>query len=294
MLIKFIYKESSVFSFLSSAIKWISERFWGMVFILIVFMLLLPKSDNIGAANLQEIELKGTIMDATRIVEEIYSAKNDSAIKGVLLNIDSPGGAVAPSVEISYAIKSLSEKKPVVVYASGTMASGGYYSAIYGNEIIANPGSLVGSIGVIMQGVNAEELLKTIGVKPQIVKEGKYKEIGTPMREWKDFERVELESITKETYDMFVHDVAKARKLDVANASVYADAHIFTAAKAKEVGLIDAVGTREDAKNRLLKLSGVKNPLWRQKDRVEQFFEKLQQNMVSQVIAYISGPKASL
>jgi len=283
-----------VFSFLSSAIKWISERFWGMVFLLIVFLLLLPKSDNIGAANLQEIELKGTIMDATRIVEEIYSAKNDSAIKGVLLNIDSPGGAVAPSVEISYAIKSLSEKKPVVVYASGTMASGGYYSAIYGNEIIANPGSLVGSIGVIMQGVNAEELLKTIGVKPQIVKEGKYKEIGTPMREWKDFERVELESITKETYDMFVNDVAKARKLDVDNASVYADAHIFTAAKAKEVGLIDAVGTREDAKNRLMKLSGVKNPLWRQKDRVEQFFEKLQQSMVSQVVAYISGPKASL
>lgn len=283
-----------MFSFLSSAIKWISERFWGMVFLLIVFMLLLPKSDNIGAANLQEIELKGTIMDATRVVEEIYSAKNDSAIKGVLLNIDSPGGAVAPSVEISYAIKSLSEKKPVVVYASGTMASGGYYSAIYGNEIIANPGSLVGSIGVIMQGVNAEELLKTIGVKPQIVKEGKYKEIGTPMREWKDFERVELESITKETYDMFVNDVAKARKLDVANASVYADAHIFTAAKAKEVGLIDAVGTREDAKNRLMKLSGVKNPLWRQKDRVEQFFEKLQQSMVSQVVAYISGPKASL
>jgi protease IV len=283
-----------VFSFLSSAIKWISERFWGMVFLLIVFLLLLPKSDNIGAANLQEIELKGTIMDATRIVEEIYSAKNDSAIKGVLLNIDSPGGAVAPSVEISYAIKSLSEKKPVVVYASGTMASGGYYSAIYGNEIIANPGSLVGSIGVIMQGVNVEGLLETIGVKPQIVKEGKYKEIGTPMREWKDFERVELESITKETYDMFVNDVAKARKLDVANASVYADAHIFTAAKAKEVGLIDAVGTREDAKNRLMKLSGVKNPLWRQKDRVEQFFEKLQQSMVSQVVAYISGPKASL
>ncbi len=283
-----------MFSFLSSAIKWISERFWGMVFLLIVFLLLLPKSDNIGAANLQEIELKGTIMDATRIVEEIYSAKNDSAIKGVLLNIDSPGGAVAPSVEISYAIKSLSEKKPVVVYASGTMASGGYYSAIYGNEIIANPGSLVGSIGVIMQGVNVEGLLETIGVKPQIVKEGKYKEIGTPMREWKDFERVELESITKETYDMFVNDVAKARKLDVANASVYADAHIFTAAKAKEVGLIDAVGTREDAKNRLMKLSGVKNPLWRQKDRVEQFFEKLQQSMVSQVVAYISGPKASL
>lgn len=283
-----------MFSFLSSAIKWISERFWGMVFLLIVFLLLLPKSDNIGVANLQEIELKGTIMDATRIVEEIYSAKNDSAIKGVLLNIDSPGGAVAPSVEISYAIKSLSEKKPVVVYASGTMASGGYYSAIYGNEIIANPGSLVGSIGVIMQGVNAEELLKTIGVKPQIVKEGKYKETGTPMREWKDFERVELESITKETYDMFVNDVAKARKLDIANASVYADAHIFTAAKAKEVGLIDAVGTREDAKNRLMKLSGVKNPLWRQKDKVEQFFEKLQQSMVSQVVAYISGPKASL
>ena len=283
-----------MFSFLSSAIKWISERFWGMVFLLIVFMLLLPKSDNIGVANLQEIELKGTIMDATRVVEEIYSAKNDSAIKGVLLNIDSPGGAVAPSVEISYAIKSLSEKKPVVVYASGTMASGGYYSAIYGNEIIANPGSLVGSIGVIMQGVNVEGLLETIGVKPQIVKEGKYKEIGTPMREWKDFEKVELESITKETYDMFVNDVAKARKLDVANASMYADAHIFTAAKAKEVGLIDAVGTREDAKNRLLKLSGVKNPLWRQKDRVEQFFEKLQQSMVSQVVAYISGPKASL
>ncbi len=283
-----------MFSFLSSAIKWISERFLGMIFLLIILMLLIPKGNNIGAANLQEIELKGTIMDATRIVEEIYSAKNDDSIKGVLLNIDSPGGAVAPSIEISYAIKSLREKKPIIVYGSGTMASGGYYSAIYGNEIIANPGSLVGSIGVIMQGVNMEGLLEIIGVKSQIIKEGKYKEIGTPMREWKDFERVELESITKETYDMFVNDVAKARKLDVSNASLYADAHIFTAAKAKEIGLIDAVGTREDAKNRLMKLSGVKNPLWRQKDRVEQFFEKLQQSMISQVIAYISGPKASL
>jgi protease-4 len=283
-----------VFSFLSNGIKWISERFWGMIFLLIVLIVLIPRGDNISVANLQEIELKGTIMDATRIVEEIYSAKNNDSIRGVLFNIDSPGGAVAPSIEISYAIKSLREKKPVVVYSSGTMASGGYYSAIYGSEIISNPGSLVGSIGVIMQGVNIKELLENIGVKPQIVKEGKYKEIGTPTREWKDFERVELENITKETYDMFVQDVAKARGLDVADASLFADAHIFTATKAKEVGLIDAVGTREDAKDRLLKLSGVEKPLWKQKDKYEQFFERLQQSTLSQVIAYISGPKASL
>lgn len=281
-----------MFSFLSQAIKWISERFWGMLFLLIVVMLLLPKGDNISMANLQEIELKGTIMDATQIVEEIYSAKEDDSIKGVLLNIDSPGGGVAPSVEISYAIKSLKEKKPVVVYSSGTMASGGYYSAIYANEIISNPGSLVGSIGVIMQGVNIEELLKTLGIQNQTIKEGKYKEVGTPMRAWTDFEKAELESITKETYAMFVADVAKARGLDISKASTYADAHIFTAAKAKDAGLIDAIGTREDAKNRLITLSGVKNPSWKQKDKFERFIEKIQQSAISQVSAYLVAPKA--
>ena len=182
-------------------------------------------------------------------------------------------------------------KKPVIVYASGTMASGGYYSAIWGNEIIANPGSLVGSIGVIMQGVDVEELLKNIGIKPQIVKAGKYKEIGTPTREWKDFERNELEKITKETYAMFLEDVTKARGLDINKASEYADAHIFTAEGAKKVGLIDAIGTREEAKERLVKLSGVKTPSWRQKDKFERFFEQLQQSAISQVSAYITAPK---
>jgi protease IV len=255
----------------------IQNHFKAMLFVLIVFLIFAPSSDQGGLIpnNLQHIALKGAIFDASEVLSEIEAAENNNAVKGVLFEINSPGGAVAPSVEIAYAVQRLAAKKPVVVYASGIFASGGYYAAIYADEIYANPGSIVGSIGVIMQGADFSELMGKIGIKPQIVSAGKYKQVGTSDRPWSDEERKELNKVIQGTYDLFVNDVAQARDLDPERHRGYADAHIFTAAQAKEAGLIDQVGVMYDARQRLVELTGVDAPVWNQEDRFEKFIRKL-------------------
>jgi len=257
-----------MFKTLGNIVKWIGQHFMGMLFLLIAFVVLMPSSSTqLSTANLQEIQLTGPIISAESILKEIEEAKKDSNIKGVLLNVNSPGGAVPPSIEIAYAIKELKKHKPVVAYASGIMASGSYYGSIYANKIIANPGAIVGSIGVIMESANIEELMNTLGIKTQIVKQGTYKEAGTPTREWTPQERAELETLTKDTYDLFVHDVANARGLDIKNDKEYADAHIFSAKRAKDVGLIDAIGVISQAKAELIKLAKVTKPSWKEKNK---------------------------
>jgi protease-4 len=213
-------------------------------------------------------------LDATTIIEQLDEARENKEVKGVLFSIDSPGGAVAPSVEIAYAVKRLREEKPVVVYAAGIMASGGYYSAIWGNEIIANPGSMIGSIGVIMEGADLSELMEKVGVKTQVVHAGAYKQVGTLERKWSTLERAELEKVINGTYTLFVGDVARARGLDLNRSSEYADAHIFTASQAKEVKLVDSLGVEFDAKKRVEALANVKDPLWSKEDPMDRFFKK--------------------
>jgi len=284
-----------MFSAIGKTIKWIGQHFMGMLFLLIVLVVFMPKSETtLNPANLQEIELLGPIMSADLVIKEIEEAQNNTKIKGVLLNVNSPGGAAPPSIEIAYAIKELKKHKPVIVYASGIMASGSYYASIYANKIIANPGSIVGSIGVIMQSVNAEELMKTIGVKPQIVKQGTYKEAGTPTREWTTQERAELETLTKDTYDLFVKDVATARGLDIDASKTYADAHIFSSKRAKDAGLIDEIGVKSQAKIQIASLAKVKVPVWKEKDKFETFMDKLGTKSIMKLQSYFYGLKASL
>ncbi len=284
-----------MFSAIGKIIKWIGQHFMGMLFLLIVFVVLMPKPTTpLTTANLQEIELLGPIMSADTIIEEIQKAQKDPKIKGVLLNVNSPGGAVPPSIEIAYAIKELKKHKPVIAYASGVMTSGSYYASIYANKIIANPGSIIGSIGVIMQSFNAQKLMDTIGVKPQTVKQGTYKEAGTPTREWTPEERAELETLTKDTYDLFVKDVATARGLDINASNTYADAHIFSSKRAKEVGLIDEIGTKMIAKTQVASLANIKKPVWKEKDKFETFMEKLGTKSIMKLQSYFYGLKASL
>ncbi len=283
-----------MFSAIGKVIKWIGQHFLGMLFLLIVLLVLMPSSTTeLKPANLQEIQLAGPIMNADAILKEIEDVQKDPKIKGVLLNINSPGGAVPPSIEIAYAIKALKEHKPVVAYASGMMTSGSYYASIYANTIIANPGSIVGSIGVIMESANIEELMDTIGVKTQIVKQGTYKEAGTPTREWTDEERAELERLTKDTYDLFIHDVADARGLDIKQSKAYADAHIFSAKRAKDAGLIDHVGVKSQAKAEVEKLANVTDPRWKEKDKLESFMEQFATKGMMQLQNYFYGLKAS-
>lgn len=284
-----------MFNTIGNIIKWIGQHFMGMLFLLIVFVVLMPTSTTqLTPANLQEIKLIGPIINADAMLKEIEEAQNDSNIKGILLNVNSPGGAVPPSIEIAYAIKALKEHKPVVAYASGIMASGSYYASIYANKIIANPGSIVGSIGVIMESANVEELMNTIGVKTQIVKQGTYKEAGTPTREWTPEERAELETLTKDTYELFVQDVATARGLDINDSNAYADAHIFSALRAKNAGLIDAIGVKSEAKAEVVKLAKVSKPSWKEKDKLESFMEQLSTEGIMRLQSYFYGLKASI
>lgn len=254
----------------------IQNHFKAMIFLLILFLLFAPQSErDLTSNNLMQINLVGMIMDATDIVEKIDKAANNEDIKGVLLNINSPGGAVAPSIEIAYAIKRLREKKPVVAYAKGTIASGSYYASIWADKIIANPGSIVGSIGVIMQGADLSGIMKKLGIKTQVVKAGKYKQVGTLDRPWNEYEVNELNKVIQGTYDMFAKDVADARGLDINKRDLYANAHIFTAQQAMNVGLIDNLGVSYNAKMLLIKLSGVKSPVWNKEDKLDKLIKKL-------------------
>ncbi len=256
--------------------KFIQDNFKAMIFLLILFLIFAPASEqDLTPNNLQQINLIGPLMEVTEVLEQIDAARENDNIKGVLLVVDSPGGAVAPSIEIAYAIKRLKEKKPVVAYAKGTIASGSYYASIWADEIIVNPGSMVGSIGVVMQGADLSGLMETIGIKTQSVQAGKYKKVGTTDRPWADYEVNELNKVIQGTYDMFTQDVAQARNLDIKKRDLYANAHIFTAHQAKEVGLVDSLGVSYDAKLRVSELSGVLNPVWNKEDKFDKLMKKL-------------------
>ncbi|MDA7818036.1 signal peptide peptidase SppA [Sulfurimonas sp.] len=265
-----------LFSPITSTLSYIQNHFKAMVFVLILVLLFSPQSDDdFTTNNLQQINLIGPIMEVTEVVEQIEKAYDNDNIKGVMISVNSPGGAVAPSLEIAYAIKRLKEKKPTIIYASGTLASGSYYASIWADEIIANPGSMVGSIGVIIQGADLSELMNKVGIKTQSVQAGKYKKVGTGDREWTAYERNELNKVIYSTYDLFTSDVASARGLDINKRDVFANAHIFTAHQAKEIGLVDSIGVSFDAKKRLEELSGVTNPVWNKENKLDKIMKKL-------------------
>ena len=283
-------KLKSFFTYLSTSIKYLTENFKGILLGIFIIFLLLPSGEDSNPANLVRIDLLGQIRNADKIVDKIETARKDEKIKGVLLVISSPGGAVAPSIEISHAIKRLSKDKPVVSYAKGTIASGSYYAAIWSDKIIANPGSLVGSIGVIFQGYNLEKIMQKLGIKTQTVKAGRFKEAGTPTRTWETYEKKELETIIKDMYQLFITDVSTARKLDIKNEKKFADAHIFTASMAKSVGLIDEVATLYDAKQRLKELSGVDKMSWQTPSIIETFGERLSAKLITTIEAEFLQP----
>ena len=276
-----------LFSPIAATMKYIQEHFKAMLFLLILFLIFAPQSkENLKPHNLEQIYLVGPLMEISEVVKQIDEAASNRFVKGILLSIDSPGGAVAPSIEVAYALKRAREKKPVIAYASGTLASGSYYASIWANEIMANPGSMVGSIGVIMQGADVSELMQKIGIKSQSVQAGKYKKIGTADRKWEEYEINELNKVIQGTYDLFTTDVANARGLDIKKRDIFANAHIFTAKQAKEVGLIDSIGVEYDAKKRLAHLSGVSEAIWNEEDKFDKLMKKLSTEVAATIHTY--------
>lgn len=238
-----------------------------------------------SGVNLAEIKLSGAIMDESAILKEIYSIQDDKNIKAVLLNINSPGGAFAPSFEISNAIKELNKEKPVIAYASGTMASGSYLSGVWANKIYANKGSFIGSIGVIMQGYNIEELASKIGIKDQVVKAGEFKEAGTIMRAWSQSERQSLQDLVDKSYNLFVSEVATARKLNKNDENIWANARVFLPDEALNLGLIDEISNYKKVKDEVVKISGVQNPVWKEKSKYDEFMDTFSSKVANLIMS---------
>lgn len=280
----------NMFKNIKSFLSFLGIYFKGILLLIIIIFIIISifPDNNTRLYNLVEIKLSSEIKDVSKLIESIDEIKKDASIKGVLFNINSPGGSVSASIEISQAIKELNKIKPVIVYASGTLASGSYYASIYATEIIVNPGSIVGSIGVIMQTFNINTLMNKIGIKPQIMKKGEYKETGTMFREWTKIEKEELQELIDDNYQTFIKDVSEARNIDIKFANKFANAHIFSAQKAKRLKLVDEIATMTFAKNRVILLSKVKNPIWKKKSSVDKFIDKLSQAIYLRINSFSS------
>ena len=231
--------------------------FWMILAALVLFMIgksILPELLEAGKEGVAIVRVEGPILDSYQTVEELKTFADDPLVKAIVIRIDSPGGGVAPSQEIYNAVKRVRrENNKTVVASMGTVAaSGGYYIAVATDRILANPGTLTGSIGVIMQMANFQELLEKIGVKSVVVKTGKFKDLGSPFRPMVEEERQLLESVMNDTLSQFIEAVAEGRSMDTAEVEQLADGRVFTGRQARSVLLIDEIGDLQDA----IKLAG--------------------------------------
>jgi protease-4 len=203
--------------------------------------------------------VEGVILDAQQTVGDLKKFGESPSVKAIVLRIDSPGGGVVPSQEIHDAVLRVRNKQNKAVVASmGTVAaSGGYYIAAATDRIIANPGTLTGSIGVIMELANLEGLLKKIGVENVVVKSGRHKDIGSPFRKMSDEDRRILQSVMDDVHTQFIEAVAEGRSLDVSDVRPLADGRIFTGRQAKEIKLVDELGDLDDAIRLAADLGGI-------------------------------------
>jgi len=203
------------------------------------------------------IEIRGVITQSSGIIEEIDQYQEDEGVKAIILRIDSPGGGVGPAQEIHREILKVKSKKKVVTSMGSVAASGGYYIACASDLIIANPGTITGSIGVIMEFANIEELFKKIGIKGVVLKSGEHKDIGSPFREMTPEEKKIIQEVIDNVHQQFVQAVAKGRKMDQEKVMQIADGRILTGEQAKQIGLVDQIGNFQDAIDIVAKMVGI-------------------------------------
>ncbi len=192
------------------------------------------------------VEIKGVITQSTEIIEEMRQYQDDAKVKAIILRIDSPGGGVGPSQEIHREVLKLKKKKKIFTSMGSVAASGGYYIACASDFIVANPGTITGSIGVVMEFTNLEELLKKIGIKGVVLKGGEHKDIGSPFREMTPEETRIMQEVIDNVHQQFIKAVAEGRKMDQSKVIPIADGRILTGEQAKELGLVDQMGNLED------------------------------------------------
>jgi protease-4 len=205
------------------------------------------------------VEVRGVITQSSGVIEELQQYLADDGVKAIILRVDSPGGGVGPSQEIYREIMRIksSSKRKVVTSMGSVAASGGYYIASASDLIVANPGTITGSIGVIMQFSNFEDLLKKIGVKGVVLKSGEHKDIGSPFREMTPEEKRIMQEVLDNVHQQFIQAVADGRKLDRSKVAQIADGRILTGEQAKNLGLVDQLGNLQDTIDITAKLAGI-------------------------------------
>lgn len=197
--------------------------------------------------NIGIVEVTGPILSSKQVIENIKTFRDDDDIKAIVVRVDSPGGGVGPSQEIFRELMKTRPVKTVIASMGSVAASGGYYIASGAQAIVANPGTITGSIGVIMEHVNLTELVQKIGISPMVIKSGEFKDLGSPFRELGDNERQLLQQLVDELHQQFVSDVAQARNIAKQTMAEIADGRIYTGQTALGLNLIDRMGNLEDA-----------------------------------------------
>ena len=241
-----------------------------------LFLLVMKKAISPGAKAIGVIEVTGPIYDSRDIIQQLKSLTKNPMVKGILLRIDSPGGGVSASQEIYTSVKSAKAKgKKVVVSMGAICASGGYYIACPADVIVANPGTLTGSIGVIMELPIIDELLKKLGVHFEVIKSKEHKDIGSPFRPLTDNERQLLNEMTADIYDQFIQAISDSRKISIEKIVPIADGRIFSGRQALALGLVDSLGSYEDAKIITARLCGIAGEPQIIKERVKFSFFKM-------------------
>jgi protease IV len=203
------------------------------------------------------VKIEGVVLDSESVIRRLRALEDAPHVRGIILRVNSPGGAVAPSQEIFSEIRRIREKKRVYTSIGSLAVSGGYYIAIGADRIFANPGSLVGNIGVIMQTFNIEGLLEKLGVRVENLKSGEYKDIASSFRNLTSTERKLLEAVLQDSHDQFITAVIENRAMDPTNTTELMDGRFFTGRQAVQNGLIDDLATFSETADRMRKDLGL-------------------------------------
>lgn len=226
--------------------------------VVVILKVFTPASTPFFSEKIGVIQIEGRISNSREITSQLVKFKKDKGIKAIILRINSPGGGVGPTQEIYREVIKAGKTKKVIASMGSVAASGGYYIASAANKIVANPGTITGSIGVLMEFIRLEDLLKKIGVNLEVLKSGEFKDIGSPHRKLTAQERELIHALVKDIQKQFVEDVATGRNLSVENVQKIADGRIFSGAQAKELGLVDVLGNFQDTVEIAKDMAGIK------------------------------------
>ncbi len=210
-----------------------------------------------GKEALGLLKIEGIIVDVDWYMEQVKSLRENQSVRAVVLRINSPGGAVAPTQELYDELLKLREDKPLVVSMGTVAASGGYYLSSAADWIVSNPGTLTGSIGVIMEFTNLEEMFGKLGIKSETIKSGEYKDMGSPFRELTANERNLLTDMVMDIREQFVEAVVEGRQLKYEDVDPYFDGRVFSGRQALEIGLVDELGNINVALEKAAELAGL-------------------------------------